>query len=199
MTVAQQDARLLVEELTAQVRPIDERELDDRAEVLRWIRSGAQLYRIVPPATPEQHLCVYFALFDESSRSLLLVDHVKAGLWLFPGGHVDNGEDPRVTALREAREELGLDCRFHRWFGDVPLFVTVTKTRGEFSHTDVSLWFVLAGDDSVPVTIDRREAHEARWFALDDPTAWVPDRFEPHMARFRAKLQRATSSYSGDQ
>ncbi|MGH3830639.1 MAG: NUDIX domain-containing protein [Pseudonocardiaceae bacterium] len=62
------------------------------------------------------------------------MDHVKAGLWLFPGGHVDDGEDPRLTVLREAAEELRIDGVFHPWFGDDPLFLTVTKTRGEHSH-----------------------------------------------------------------
>ncbi len=31
------------------------------------------------------------------------------GLWVFPGGYVDRGEDVRVAATREAREEAGID------------------------------------------------------------------------------------------
>jgi ADP-ribose pyrophosphatase YjhB (NUDIX family) len=33
------------------------------------------------------------------------------GLWVFPGGYVDRGEQVTVAALREAREEAGLDIR----------------------------------------------------------------------------------------
>ena len=33
------------------------------------------------------------------------------GLWVFPGGYVDRGEDVRVAATREAREEAGIDVR----------------------------------------------------------------------------------------
>jgi 8-oxo-dGTP diphosphatase len=33
------------------------------------------------------------------------------GLWVFPGGYVDRGEEVTVAAIREAREEAGLDVR----------------------------------------------------------------------------------------
>jgi uncharacterized protein (DUF433 family)/8-oxo-dGTP pyrophosphatase MutT (NUDIX family) len=94
----------------------------------------------------------------------------------FPGGHVDDGEDPRATVLREASEELRIDGEFHPWFGDDPSFLTVTKTRGEHSHTDVSFWFVLAADRNMRIEADPREANEVRWFALDDPAEWAHDR-----------------------
>ncbi len=188
MTLVGQGPRAVVHDLVDGVIPLDEHEAQDKATTLRWVRSAAPLFRIARPATPDQHLCVYFALFDEARRTVLLVDHVKAGLWLFPGGHVDDGEDPRTTVLREAAEELRIDGEFHPWFGDGPLFLTVTKTRGEHSHTDVSFWFVLAADQNMQIEADPREANDVRWFALDDPAEWAHDRFDPHMARFRDKL-----------
>jgi ADP-ribose pyrophosphatase YjhB (NUDIX family) len=33
------------------------------------------------------------------------------GLWVFPGGYVDRGEEITMAAIREAREEAGLDIR----------------------------------------------------------------------------------------
>jgi ADP-ribose pyrophosphatase YjhB (NUDIX family) len=33
------------------------------------------------------------------------------GLWVFPGGYVDRGEEITVAAIREAREESGLEVR----------------------------------------------------------------------------------------
>ncbi|MGH3694262.1 MAG: NUDIX hydrolase [Pseudonocardiaceae bacterium] len=199
MTVAGQDPRDVVYDLVAGVAPLDEYEARDRTTTLAWVSSGAPLFRIARPATPEKHLCVYCALFDEARRSVLLVDHVKAGLWLLPGGHVDDGEDPRATVLREAAEELRIEGEFHPRFGDEPLFLTVTKTRGEYSHTDVSFWFVLAADQGMRIEADPREANQVRWFALDDPAEWAHDRFDPHMARFRDKLlaRRGTPALVG--
>ena len=47
-------------------------------------------------------------LFDERNR-VLLVRHSDRGVWVAPGGMVEPDEDPHETALREMREETGLD------------------------------------------------------------------------------------------
>ena len=39
------------------------------------------------------------------------------GLWVFPGGYVDRGEDVRLAAVREAREEAGIDVRLDELVG----------------------------------------------------------------------------------
>jgi 8-oxo-dGTP diphosphatase len=36
------------------------------------------------------------------------------GLWVFPGGYVDRGEEVTRAAIREAREEAGLDVELER-------------------------------------------------------------------------------------
>jgi hypothetical protein len=61
------------------IRPHDDQEAADQEDIRSWIASGAPLYRVQPPATPPRHLAVYFALLDEADRSVMLVDHVKAG------------------------------------------------------------------------------------------------------------------------
>ena len=54
---------------------------------------------------------VGLALSDESRRFLLQrrPDHKHhGGLWEFPGGKVENGENPRFALCREIAEELGI-------------------------------------------------------------------------------------------
>ena len=43
------------------------------------------------------------------NTELLLIKHTSGGHWSFPKGHVERGETERQTALREVKEETGLD------------------------------------------------------------------------------------------
>ncbi|MFI8457118.1 NUDIX hydrolase [Kitasatospora sp. NPDC085464] len=50
-----------------------------------------------------------FYFTDSAGRALCLRNALDPERWQFPGGDTDPGESPWDTALREAREELGLD------------------------------------------------------------------------------------------
>ena len=56
------------------------------------------------------------------------------GLWVFPGGYVDRGEEVRVAAVREAREECGLEIRLDRlinvysYAGSAPVIIVYAAT-----------------------------------------------------------------------
>jgi 8-oxo-dGTP diphosphatase len=174
----------VIADLVRSISPYNPLETEHLRQALAWIESGASLFRTQKPATPPQHLVAYFALFDPAQNKLLLVDHKNAGLWLPSGGHVEMDEHPHTTVIREAREELGLDAHF-LW--DEPLFLTVTATvGGDTQHTDVSLWYVLHGDCTVPLAYDPAEFYGVAWFPLDQ----LPlTRSDPHLARFAAKLR----------
>lgn len=165
------------------IRPIDEVERNHLADALSWVESGAPLFRTEKPATPPKHLVSYFALV--SDRHILLVDHKNAQLWLPTGGHVEPYENPRMTVVRELREELDMAVSIDA-IGP-PLMVTVTSTVGRTAgHTDVSLWYTVVGDRDQQIKFDADEFHAVRWFSFAD----VPfQRSDPHLRRFIAKLR----------
>ena len=173
----EQDIRNEVESIL----PCDDLEAQTRQDVLAWIDSGAQLCRIRKPATPARHLVSYVLLVD--GDHVLLVDHKNAGLWLPAGGHVEPGEHPRQTALREALEELSVRGEF---LCEHPLFITSNMTVGKTAgHIDVAIWYLLRGDRQQDISFDRKEFHGIRWFHREQ----VPfDRADPGMRRFLAKL-----------
>jgi 8-oxo-dGTP diphosphatase len=148
---------------------------------MAWVDSGAPLFRTAKPATPPMHLVAYFAVVDD--ESMLLVDHKNAQLWLPPGGHVEQGEHPRSTVVREVQEELGF-APAHEI--TAPLMVTCTKTVGLSSgHTDVSLWYLVQASRGQAMTHDAQEFNAIRWFRYPE----LPlTRSDPHLERFVRKL-----------
>ena len=49
------------------------------------------------------------SVFVVSDSKVLMLEHKKIASWLPPGGHVEENELPNETAIREVKEETGLD------------------------------------------------------------------------------------------
>jgi nucleoside triphosphatase len=60
-------------------------------------------------AFPEPTVGVF--IFNPQGELLLLQSHKWPALYVVPGGHVELGERIEATAVREAKEETGLDIR----------------------------------------------------------------------------------------
>ncbi|GGT00199.1 DNA mismatch repair protein MutT [Streptomyces violaceus] len=176
-------------ELVGAIEPWDHLERTHLEAATQWIVGGAPLYRVRKPDVPAMHLVSYLVVLDDTRGQLLLVAHRKAGLWLPAGGHVEPGEDPWATVVRECREELGIAAVASPVAGERPLFLTVTRTRGQGAHTDVSLWYLLnAGADTV-TSYDHREFDAIRWLTDEQVLEQPEELLDPHMHRFTRKLQ----------
>ena len=81
-------------------------------------------------------LAVGTIISDELNRVVLVKRAIEPGYgkWVFPGGYVDRGEEVHVAAVREAREETGLDVRIDRliniysYTGRTPVIVVYSAT-----------------------------------------------------------------------
>ncbi|MFD8733406.1 NUDIX hydrolase [Streptomyces sp. NPDC059618] len=173
------------------IDPWDDLERTHLDTARQWIAAGAPLYRVRKPDVPAMHLVSYFVVLDDTRGQLLLVAHRKAGLWLPAGGHVEPDEDSWAAVVRECREELGIEATASSITGELPLFLTVMKTRGPGTHTDVSLWYLLQADSGTITSYDRGEFDAIRWLT-DEQVLREPDEsLDPHMHRFTHKLRHA--------
>lgn len=181
MIDASKNLRRQIRDEVAAIAPHDDLEKSVITDTLAWIDAGTEIFRREKPATPPKHLVSYFLLVD--GDYILLVDHIKAELWLPSGGHVESNEHPRTTVEREIVEELGIKANFAY---PEPQFITATTTVGKTAgHVDVSLWYLVLGDRFQQLEFDRDEFARVRWFHRSD----VPfKRSDPELRRFLEKV-----------
>jgi mutator protein MutT len=142
----------------------------------------------VPQRAPEWPRCAASAAIFRGS-TVLLVQRGKGalkGLWSLPGGHIEPGETARAAAVREVREETGVEARIVERLGDVRYRyrrrgVRVDKTVGFY------LCEYVAGD-----TADHdHEVDDARWMPIEQA------RTELTYPGEREMIERALSKHSG--
>jgi len=109
----------------------------------------------------------------------LLHMHRNLKMWLPPGGHIDRDELPHVAALREVKEETGLDVELVHEVPAIhsenaqeipgPRHLLLENINPFHQHIDM-IYFAVA--DTFEVTPDAGESIELRWFtaeALESP------------------------------
>ncbi len=95
---------------------------------------------------------------DDAGRVLLVRHSYGSGLWAFPGGGLNRGEQPLAAAIREFAEELGCAVTDPRHVG----------TLEEDYHGVRNTAHIFTGLIAGPPRPDMREIVEARFFAVDE-------------------------------
>jgi 8-oxo-dGTP diphosphatase len=135
---------------------------------------GSLERRLVKASEPERLVCarcgfVFYLdpkvavgtiIRTEGERLVLVRRAIEPGYgkWVFPGGYVDRGEPLTAAAVREAREECGLDVRLdglvniYSYSGRAPVVVVyaATATGGELCADDECLETAVLDTSSIP-------------------------------------------------
>ena len=140
------------------------------------------------------HVTASAVVVHPSTARVLLRWHDRMQGWLQVGGHADSGEvDPYVVALREAREETGLEDLVPWPSADEPRIVQVAIVpvpagKGEPAHHHADIRYALS--TAVPERI-RAESDTARlaWLSIDEAVALVgEDNLRTCLGRIEALL-----------
>jgi len=140
------------------------------------------------------------AIFVVHDGKVLLIHHRKLDKWLPLGGHIELDENPEQAALREAKEESGLDVEL---LGErppttgpgtraliAPRFLDIHRSTDTHEHIGMIYWARLKkvarasrpfasethGQDA-RATLAAGEHHDIRWCSIEEL-----DKLEPWMS-----------------
>jgi 8-oxo-dGTP pyrophosphatase MutT (NUDIX family) len=143
---------------------------DTCARFLKRLEEGA----FTRDENPRSHFCAYFLPYNPETREVFIVHHKKSGLWISPGGHIDEGEGLLDTLNREIREELGIGNFFSE--SQSPFLLTITPIDNEAQpckmHFD--LWYLMETDGN-EFAVDPKEFHDTRWMTIDEAEEIITD------------------------
>lgn len=126
----------------------------DEALLLLWLPGGECK---VPPGA--SHHCGVGALVIEDDNILVVKEKNKLSGWKMPGGYVNLGEELSAGAIREVKEETGIDCQFEQ--------ILRVRHSHKVQRDRSDLYFIvrLRAPDSKEIVIDN-EIDDATWMSL---------------------------------
>ncbi len=164
-------------------KPFNEQEEKDKAEMLRRLKSGEELYT---RDNSSAHITVSGWVVNLDKSRVLMAYHNIYDSWSWLGGHADGEKNLSKTALREVMEESGLEhvsLVSDEIFSLEILTVDGHVKRGEYvsSHLHLNITFLLEADDRQKLRCKPDENSGVKWFAPDDAVSassepWIRER-----------------------
>lgn len=108
--------------------------------------------------------------------------------WCLPKGQVETGESVEATAVREIREETGLEGEVVEKLGDITYWYTAKDNRGTPARIFKRVYFYLLACQGGDVRQHDTEVDEAAWFPINgalEKLAYASEKKILHDARQR--------------
>lgn len=151
-------------------RPWNEQERQDQAVILAFLEQNPDaFYRTNLLA----HMTASAWVVNPQRTRTLMVYHRLYDSWSWTGGHADGEEDLLAVALREVREETGLQ-RLHPVTEDIYSLEVLTvdghEKHGKYvpSHLHLNLTYLLEAEEDQPLRVCEAENSGVAWFSLTD-------------------------------
>ena len=119
--------------------------------------------------------------------SVALISTGNPPRWQLPKGLVDKGETPEQAAVREVREESGINSRIDKLIDKVEYWYQSKRGRERIRYHKF-VYFYLMWYESGEVTDHDNEVNEAKWVPMKDAISLLAFRSERAIVERAAEL-----------
>ena len=154
----------------AAYRPESAQEESDRRLMLDFIRRYPDT--VLTRGNEIAHVTSSSLILNRRLDRVLMVYHNLRDTWSWTGGHADGDGDLLAVALREAREETGIERL--RQIGNgaasleiLPVWAHVKRGKAVGSHLHLNVSYLFEADDSLPLRVAEDENSAVGWIAID--------------------------------
>ena len=151
-------------------RPWNEQERQDQALILAFLeRNPDAFYR----SNLLAHMTASAWVVNPQRSKALMVYHRLYDSWSWAGGHADGEEDLLAVALREVREETGVQ-RLRPVTEEIYSLEVLTvdghEKHGRYvpSHLHLNVTYLLEAEEDQPLRVCEAENSGVAWFSLAD-------------------------------
>lgn len=175
-------------------RPCNEQEETDKNQILSLLSGGQDLYT---RDNTVAHLTASSWVVSPDRKQVLLIYHNLYRSWAWMGGHADGERDLCRVALRETREESGLQdltLVSPDIFSLESLTVDGHEKRGKFvsSHLHLNVTYLLEADPRQPIRVKPDENSGVAWFPVEEVAGKVSEPWM--MQRIYSKLMKKVAA-----
>ena len=129
---------------------------------------------------PHLHKKIDFTVevFIVYKNKVLLRQHDKYKIWLGVGGHIELDEDPNQTAIREVKEEVGLNIKLvnklapNRYatknYKELIAPIFLNRHRINKTHEHVTLVYFATVKTNKVVAESRDKSTQWKWFSINE-------------------------------
>ena len=174
--------------------PRDEQEEKDKRQMLTFIDGFDD---VLTRNNTLGHFTASAFVVNKDKTKMLTVYHTISDGWAHPGGHADGEEDLLSVAVRETKEETGIDANV---LSKKPFLLTANPVGGHIkhgeyvsSHIHFDVFYLMEADDVAPLIFRKDESKGVRWIPFDkinsEPIAYsikpVVNKLISSLAEFR--------------
>lgn len=155
--------------------PKNSNELDTKNSIISFVRGNENCFASNHPPTKGEesleqmgHITGSCWLLDRSHKKTLLTHHRKLQKWLQLGGHSDGHPNVLQTAIREAKEESGINKIIALSEDVFDIDIHQIPAKGDRSaHLHYDVRFILAVDSGEDFQVSH-ESLDLRWFSAEE-------------------------------